>query len=47
MHVNKTEYSALGMNIMTDDQAERIHNGTMQVLERVGGEDERIKHSIR
>ncbi|MDZ4133148.1 MAG: trimethylamine methyltransferase family protein [Dethiobacteria bacterium] len=36
MHVNKTEYSALGMNIMTDDQAERIHNGTMQILERVG-----------
>lgn len=36
MHVNKTEYSALGMNIMTDDQAERIHNGTMQILERAG-----------
>jgi trimethylamine---corrinoid protein Co-methyltransferase len=36
MHVNKTEYSAFGMNIMTDDQAERIHNGTMQILERAG-----------
>jgi trimethylamine---corrinoid protein Co-methyltransferase len=36
MHVNKTEYSALGMNIMTDDQAERIHNGTLQILERAG-----------
>ena len=36
MHVNKTEYSAFGMNTMTDDQAERIHNGTMQILERAG-----------
>ncbi len=36
MHVNKTAYSTLGMNIMTDDQAERIHNGTLQTLERVG-----------
>jgi len=36
MHVNKTAYTSLGLNIMTDDQVERIHNGTLQTLERVG-----------
>lgn len=36
MHVNKKAYTSLGLNIMTDDQVERIHNGTLQTLERVG-----------
>ncbi len=36
MHVNKTAYTSLGLNIMTDDQVEIIHNGTLQTLERVG-----------
>ncbi len=36
MHVNSLAQSAIGLNIMTNDQVERIHHGTLQVLERVG-----------
>ncbi len=36
MYVNKNNLTTLGLNIMTDDQIERIHDGTMQILERVG-----------
>jgi trimethylamine---corrinoid protein Co-methyltransferase len=36
MHVNKLTQSAIGLNVMTDDQVERIHYGTLHILERVG-----------
>ncbi|MGM0688658.1 MAG: trimethylamine methyltransferase family protein [Bacillota bacterium] len=36
MHVNKTAQNTLGLNIMTEDQLERLHNSTLYILERVG-----------
>lgn len=36
MYVNKLARSTMGLNIMTEDQVERIHNGTLYILERVG-----------
>lgn len=36
MHVNKIAQTTLGLNIMTDDQLERIHHSTLHILERVG-----------
>ncbi len=36
MYVNEKIYSTLGLNIMTNEQVERIHSSTLQVLQRVG-----------
>lgn len=36
MHVNKTAQSTIGLNVMTDDQLERIHNGTLDILANTG-----------
>jgi trimethylamine---corrinoid protein Co-methyltransferase len=36
MYVNENVYSTLGLNIMTDEQVERIHDSTLQILQRVG-----------
>ncbi len=36
MHVNKTAQSTIGLNVMTDDQLERIHNGTLEILASTG-----------
>ncbi len=36
MHVNKTAQTTLGLNIMTEDQLERLHHATLHILERVG-----------
>ncbi len=36
MHVNKLAQGTIGLNIMTEDQLERIHHGTLEILERVG-----------
>ncbi len=36
MHINNLAQGSIGLNIMTEDQVERIHNGTLHVLDRVG-----------
>ena len=36
MHVNKLARSTMGLNIMTEDQIERIHHATLDILQRVG-----------
>ncbi len=36
MHVNKIAQTVLGLNIMTEDQLERLHHSTLHILERVG-----------
>ena len=36
MHVNKLAQSTMGLNIMTEDQIERIHHATLDILQRVG-----------
>ncbi len=36
MHVNKAAQSTIGLNVMTDDQLERIHNGTLEILANTG-----------
>ncbi|MGM0653089.1 MAG: trimethylamine methyltransferase family protein [Bacillota bacterium] len=36
MHVNKLAQSSMGLNIMTEDQVERIHHATLDILQRVG-----------
>lgn len=36
MHVNKLAQSTIGLNVMTEDQVERIHYATLDILQRVG-----------
>ncbi len=36
MHINKLAQSTISLNIMTDDQAERIHHATLEILYRTG-----------
>ncbi len=36
MHVNKLAQSTMGLNVMTEDQVERIHHATLDILQRVG-----------
>ena len=36
MHVNKLAQSSMGLNIMTEDQIERIHHATLDILQRIG-----------
>jgi len=36
MHVNNLFQSTLGLNVMTEDQLQRVHHATLDILKRVG-----------